>query len=157
MSWPSIAAKYRITDRQARRIVAEFRESDPSLLDTNPVEVVEEMIRAHDAAIDELVHLADRTANDSVRLGALKTRLQAIQSKLALMQALGVLPHDLGGVRVHVEAVEVGRTIVEVLDRHGMPEVVMDEILSVVEGGSTRAGVLPSGGVDSWPDPVGAS
>ena len=153
MSWPSIAAKYELTERQCRRIVSEFRESEPSLCETDPVEAVEDMLHAYDAAISELVELADRTRNDSVALGAIRERLRAVESKFTLMRAVGVLPHDLHGLPVQLEALEVGRLIVDVLDRNDVAEPVMDEILAVVEGGSPTGRDAPVTGAGEAPSP----
>jgi hypothetical protein len=68
--------------------------------------------------------------------------MEAVRGRLELLQAVGVVPQNLGTIRVETDAREIARLIVNVLEAYddgegnwrGGPEDVMDAILSVVDG-----------------------
>jgi hypothetical protein len=146
LGWSRIARNHDVTDRHARRIVAEYRESEPSLLERDPVEVVEETLAAYEAAIDDLADLAAETDHDSTRLGAIKARLDVHHARIDLLRTVGVLPRDLGAVGVVLDARRIAVRLTEVLGRDGVSESVRSDILDAIDprtGARSRPAALP--------------
>jgi hypothetical protein len=133
LGWSRIAEHHGISDRQARRIVADYRDRQPSLDGIDPSDVIRDTLDAYDAVIDELVTFADETQHDASKVGASRQRLDAFKAKVELLQAVGVLPHDLGEVRLVEDAQAVAQTIVTVFERHGIPKEVQEEIAEIIE------------------------
>src|SRR5687767_11736920 len=104
-AWARIANEHGITERQAQRIFSEQRRNEPSLTARDPVETVEELLLNYEAAIDELAALAHGTGHDGTRLGAIRARVEVLNLRVNLLQALGVLPSDLR----HIGALREGR------------------------------------------------
>jgi hypothetical protein len=132
-SWPTIAARFNLSTRQCRRVVAEYREATGSLADLDASEIARDTLDAYDAAIEELALLADNTTHDGTKLGAIRARLDAVTSKWELMRAIGVLPANLEQLWPEWDAHRVARTILRVLDNHQVSPEVQQEITKAVE------------------------
>jgi hypothetical protein len=98
--WSEVASRHGVSERQAKRVLADYRASRPGLHERDPIEVVEQALDEYDEVIAELRLLGRTTRHDGTKVGALKARLQATDSRLALLQAVGVLPANLGHLRV---------------------------------------------------------
>jgi hypothetical protein len=133
MSWTRIADRHEISDRQARRIVAEYRQSRPALHEHDPVEVVEETLEAYEAAIDELAILAETTDHDSTRLGAIKARLDAQQERVELLTRIGVLPRDLGQAGVEIDLREIAARLDAVLSSPGVSPALREGVITALD------------------------
>lgn len=102
--WKPIAEEAEVTVRRAQQIAKQMKQrGNPMLLRRNPAEIVEWALDQYQAtAALYLLSASDaRTTAESV--GALKARDKNIERILALMQATGYLPRNLGTVRVQVE------------------------------------------------------
>jgi hypothetical protein len=98
--------------------------------------------------IEELTLLAERADHDAVRLGCLKAKLEVIERRLALLQAVGLLPRDLGALRLELEIRHVLPVFVDVLDRFHVPPEALEELqarLGRGHSGNGRASALPAG------------
>jgi hypothetical protein len=133
LSWTRIAHRRGVSDRQARRIVADFRASQPALHEWDPVEVVEETLGAYATAIEDLSLLAESTDHDSTKLGAIKSRLDVYHSRIDLLRAVGVMPRDLGYVGVALELRQIATRVVDVFESAGMPEQVKAQLLEAID------------------------
>jgi hypothetical protein len=116
--WAEVATRYGVSERHAKRVLAAFRDTRPRLHERDPIEVVERALDEYDDIIDELRAVARQTRQDNARVGALKARLQATESRLSLLQAVGVLPRDLGQLRVEHDVRFIAQAILDVFDRH---------------------------------------
>lgn len=128
IGWARIAAEYGISERQAQRIYTEQRENRATLASIDPVEVVEELLVAYDAAVEDLAVLAQETGHDGTRLGAIRARIDATRAKHELLAAVGVLPHDLGRLSLEIDGRVLGDTLVRVLERHDLPQELWDDL-----------------------------
>ena len=90
-------------------------------------------IDALDAVIDELAQLAEATPNDSVRLGAIKAKMEAQARRLDLKRAAGILPWNLRPLKVDWEFREVAATLLEVMKKHDVPLEARKEFVAVLE------------------------
>jgi hypothetical protein len=142
LGWAEISARFGLSDRQARRVVAEYRESRPHLHELDPIEIIEEALLQHDAAIEDLALLAQTTSHDGTKLGAIKGRLEALRAKLELMAAVGVLPRDLRRLQIEVDIRHVAQAILDVFAAYDVPHEVQRAVVEAVE--SRNAGSPPN-------------
>lgn len=132
-AWSEIAREHGVSERQAQRIYAEARAEAPRLGEhRDPAEFVEELLASYDAALADLAVLARDSKHDATRLGAIRTRIELIETKYATMMATGVLPSSLTQVRNEIDARELGAAVIAVLDRHGVSFEAKQEIREAV-------------------------
>jgi hypothetical protein len=142
-----------VSDRQARRIVADYRASLPALHEHDPMEVVEETLEAYGAAIEDLSLLAERTDHDSTKLGAIRARLDVHHARIDLMRTIGVLPHNLGYMSVAIDLRKIAARLLDVFDRAEISEQVMDHIMEAID---PRAALSPQPQLEALAEPDGA-
>lgn len=119
LTWATIEARHGVTERQCRTIWAErLREVSAEPVDVR--DALREAIAQLDAAIEDCALLAESTANDSVRLGAIKARLAAMGERDELMRLSGLLPFDARAVRTEAELRDINDLILGLFDRHGL-------------------------------------
>jgi len=63
-----------------------------------------------------------------VRLGALKSKLAVIEQRLVLLQAVGLLPHNLGLLQQERDVRTLARAVLDIFDRYGLPPEAEDEV-----------------------------
>jgi hypothetical protein len=132
LSWTRIAHLHGVSERQARRVCADYRASRPALHERDPVEVVEETLAAYESVIDELAVLAGETNHSSTKLGAIKARLDVYEARNHLLRSIGVLP-DLGSLRVAIDLSQIAGRLVDLFERAQIPESVKAQILDAVD------------------------
>jgi hypothetical protein len=118
LTWPTIAVRFNLSERQCRRVCAEHRAESGSLGDIDAADVIRETLDGYDAAIEDLALLAESSTHDGTRLGPIRARLDAVRSRWELLHAVGVLPANLGQLWPEFDAARVARQIVDVLDNH---------------------------------------
>lgn len=120
-AWSEIAREHGVSQRQAQRIYAEVRTAAPKLGDhLDPAEFVEELLASYDAALADLAVLGRDSKHDATRLGAIRTRIELIETKYATMMATGVLPSSLSQVSLEIDGRKMSTAVIDVLDRHGV-------------------------------------
>jgi hypothetical protein len=147
--YATLARQYRLSERQIGNIVREKRaERVEELASLATMDHVNETLAQYESAIEELALTAAAIPADSWshRVGAVKAKVEVVKARWELLQAIGYVPQNLSTVRVELEAAEVGRAIVGVLEAYGVDEVVQDAILDVVEGREVELPALPAGG-----------
>jgi hypothetical protein len=133
ISWVRIGERHGITDRQARRVVADYRQSRTELRDHDPVAIVEEVLEAQEAALDDLALLAETTTNASVELGAIRSKLQVHRERLELLGAIGVFPRDIGQVGRLIDLREIATRLDRVLNMPDVPRDLRERIIAAVD------------------------
>ena len=103
---------------------------DDHRLVESPRAELESEIDALDAVIDELAQLAEQTANDSVRLGAIKAKVDAQARRLELKRAAGMLPWNLRLLKYDAEVTEVAGVVLGVLKKYEVSVDARKEILA---------------------------
>ena len=121
LSWATIAETYGLSDRQCQQILADYRASHPRLRERDPIEILDEMLDRYEAAQEELAIVAATTAHDATRVGAIRTRLAALEAQANLLMAVGVLPRDLGVLRHDIDVHAMAGEAVAVLTRFEVP------------------------------------
>jgi hypothetical protein len=99
LSWSMIAESYGLSERQCQAILSDYRASHPRLRERDPIEIVDEMLDRYEATQEELALVSATTKHDATRVGAIRTRLHALDAQTNLLMLVGVLPRDLGMLR----------------------------------------------------------
>jgi len=99
------------------------------------LEAIEENLAIYDSLIERLALLAESARQDAVVLGALKGQLAAVRERRELMQALGVLPCDLGLVAQDIDLKAIAAKSLEIFQTHGLPRAVLDEFVEAMAAG----------------------
>jgi hypothetical protein len=141
LGWATIADRHGLSERHCRTIWTE-QAAMLAIEDVGPLERVQEAILQYDCVLEDLALLAEQASHDAVRLGAVRSRLAAIEQRLVLFQMLGLLPRDLECLRNEREARDLARVLRTVFDRYGLPPEAEEEILSALNGknGHSRNG-----------------
>ena len=98
------------------------------------VDVFEEHLLALDAVIDEQARLSlSGKESGSVKVAALGKKLDALREKREAYEAVGILPRDLGQMKVMLDSIQMAQQIAGVLERGEVPENVIDEIIDILD------------------------
>ena len=121
LSWTTIAGSFGLTERQCQHILADYRASHPRLRERDPVEILDDMLDAYTAAQEDLAMVAATTKHDATKVGAIRTRLDALAAQTHLLTLVGVLPRDLGVLRHDIDVHAMAREMVAVLTKFEVP------------------------------------
>jgi hypothetical protein len=121
LSWATIAGTHELSERQCQTIFADYRASHPRLRERDPVEILDDMLDRYEAAQEELALVSATTTHDATRVGAIRTRLDALAAQTNLLMAVGVLPRDLGVLRHDIEVRAIAGEMVAVLTKFEVP------------------------------------
>ena len=121
LSWATIAGTYELSERQCQQILADYRASHPRLRERDPVEIVDDMLDRYEGAQEELALVSATTKHDATRVGAIRTRLDALAAQANLLMLVGVLPRDLGVLRHDIDVHAMAGEAVAVLTRFEVP------------------------------------
>lgn len=134
LTWPQIAEATGLSRNQCMLVMKQFRESEPTLRTQDPLEVIDEMLIGYQADLAELATISNTTKNDSVRVGAINSRMAARDRIVGLLQATGVLPHDLGKLKVEIDVRYIAQRVFVIFDKYKVPEEAQEEILALMRG-----------------------
>lgn len=132
LSDATVADTFKVSERTVRDVMTAFRKGQPTLKSVDPIEVVEQVLFELRGSIEELAMVAATTKNDNVRVGAIKARIEALNQTTALMQATGVLPHDLGTLKVDMDVRAFAATVLKVFADEGIPDEVVDKVIDLL-------------------------
>lgn len=94
---------------------------------TTFLEVLQDWDLRNETAMSELAKVAaSRNASESVKVQAITTRMSREDKRLAVYQAIGVLPEDLGSLAVPISGMKLAAELLDILESHG---VLTEEIL----------------------------
>lgn len=129
--WEDIANDHGVTIRRCKQIVEAYRAANPTLRHHDPVEVVDELLDGYAAdirALNETYDKANLNGNVSGAVGAVNSRMNAREKIAELLQAIGVLPHDLGTMHLIIEGRVVAEKVFAVLERYDLPNTIFEEL-----------------------------
>lgn len=132
--WSGIAKAEGLTIRRCQQIFGEWAATNPTLREHDPVAIVDELLRGYQAVIEDLSVEAATSKMDAVRVGAHNSKLRAYREMAELLQAIGVLPNDLGTMHLHIDGQITAERVIAVLERHHVPEAVFEELLETLGG-----------------------
>jgi len=135
--WSRVAERNGLSERQCRRICEEWRESRRREPDQDPLELFEELLDAYDAGVEDLAVVLEEASQDAVKVGAIKARVALIEDKAKLLQAVGLLPWNLGRLKEERDLRVVAETAWDVMERHGVPEEARKDLAATLRGNSS--------------------
>jgi hypothetical protein len=132
LSWATIAENYGLSERQCQAILADYRASHSRLRERDPIEIVDEMLDRYEAAQEELALVSATTEHDATRVGAIRTRLHALEAAAKLLMLVGVLPRDLGVLRHDLDVQQLATETLAVFDAFNVPIEAKQALLDVL-------------------------
>ena len=131
-SWAAIASEHDLSQRQCQEIMRAYRKSHPRMRSRDPLELLDEMLDLYQGAQEELAEIAATTTHAATRVGAIRTRLDALQAQANLMTLVGVLPRDVGQFRLDLDIHELADKTLAVFNEYGVPVEVKRALLQVL-------------------------
>jgi hypothetical protein len=138
-SWAAIASEHELSQRQCQQILADYRASHPRLRERDPLELLDEMLDLYQGAQEELAEVAATSTHAATRVGAIRTRLDALQAQANLLTLVGVLPRDVGQFRLDLDVRELADKTLAVFNEYGVPIEAKRALLLALKGGNGRA------------------
>jgi len=119
-SWPYLSDKYGLQPRACQNIYNEWREANQGAYQgRDPIAIVHSMLDRLESWVEQLAEVADASATDTVKIAAINAQLNALTRTAELMQATGILPHDLGTLRLELDVQTLAVRLVTVLTEQG--------------------------------------
>lgn len=137
----AIAAEHGVAERTVRERLAEYRRSSGKLVDQDPGQIVEEHIETFQALRTLLAEKLPQAESVSAFVGVVRAITSIMADEVALRQAAGYFPNNLGDLRVKLDLDFLVDTIAKVLTDNEVPEQVWLDLRAAL----TEAGVQPVG------------
>lgn len=141
-----IAETYNISARRVGQIMDAWRKTNPPLRVKDPLEIVDELLEQYGGASEELAMISASSNNGPTRVGAIKARMEVLKQTTELLQAIGVLPKDLGKLRVELDIRFVAETIMRVMDEENVPVEIQEKLVAALERGRQAEAAAVSAG-----------
>lgn len=132
LAWPKIAREVGLSERQTREVYDQAIQWDQNLHD--PLAALDETIDVFTVAMQgALETFADAPAGSGVRVQALRTAMDAADTRLRILRAAGRAPRSLEGPSVAAQMQVVFRELAELLSRHEIPDAALRDFLELAE------------------------
>ncbi len=133
ISYTQLARTYGLSKQRVQQIHHEYRAENPTIRQQTAVAIVDDLLEGYAADIEELALLSATTQSDSVRVGAINARMAARNKTTDLLQEMGVLPRDLGQIRVEMDARVTAKRVINILKQNKVPGEVRDALLLAMQ------------------------
>jgi DNA-binding transcriptional MerR regulator len=142
-SWATLAEQHGLSESRCRRVFAAWRKENPNTYQGRPpIELVHEMLERLEALAEQLADIAASTEADTTKIAAINSQADKLLRAAELMQATGILPHDLGTLRIQLDAQVLALRLIRVLNEQGasleLKRALLDELESGVDGVQVR-------------------
>lgn len=144
-----VATSLDVSIATVQSVMKKWRDSEPDLETIDPIRMIEAMLFELRGSIEEYALVAATTKQDSVRVGAINKRVETILQTAALMQTTGVLPHDLGTLKIDLEVRAFASIVLEGFREFGVADEIVDKVVKRVEEAAGR----PLGQLGPGPPP----
>jgi hypothetical protein len=94
---------------------------------------------------EQLAEVADASGTDTVKIAAINAQLNALTRTAELMQATGILPHDLGTLRLELDVQTLAVRLVTVLTEQGATPEMKRSILETLKADALQQPQLSNG------------
>lgn len=139
----SVAQTFGVSVKTVETVMREYRESQPALRTVDPIQIIEEMIFEIRGAIGELALTGSTSKYDAVRVGAVGKKLDALKQLQQLMQATGVLPNDLGTLKIDMDVRAFGSVVLNVFKSENVPEETVAKVMEEIRKFTGRPALPP--------------
>jgi|SRR5262252_5872644 len=145
-SWPYLAEKYNLTQEWCKRIYTAWRNENQSTYQgRDPIQIVHSMLDRLESWVEQLAEVADASTADTVKIAAINAQLNALTRTAELMQATGILPHDLGTLRLELDVQTLAVRLVTVLTENGATPEMKRAILETLKADALQHPALSNG------------
>jgi hypothetical protein len=118
-SWAGVCEDSGLSLGQVKRVWKKFVDEGKLEVQTeDPIAVVFEQITRYDVMIEELADLSKNSDNDSARVGAIRARAQVMREQIELLQAVGLVPKQLGSLKIELENRYVVQQLMVFVDKY---------------------------------------
>jgi hypothetical protein len=132
-SWAYLAEKYGLQIPACMSIYNAWRnDNQPTYQGRDPITIVHSMLDRLESWVEQLAEVADSAAADATKIAAINAQLNALTRTAELMQATGILPHDLGTLRLELDVQTLAVKLVTVLSEQGAPPEMKRAILDAL-------------------------
>ena len=131
LSWATIAGTYELSEASASRSLRTIARATRACVSVTRLSFWTSCWTAT-RALRRSWRRSRTTTHDATRVGAIRTRLDALAAQTNLLMLVGVLPRNLGQLRHDLDVQELARKTVAVFDRHGVPIEAKRELLLVL-------------------------
>ena len=119
-SWSHLSDKYELADGTLKDIYKAWAETNQGTYQgRDPIHLVHRMLDRYDAWIEQLAEIADDSEADSAKIAAINAQMGAMTRSAELMQATGILPHNLGTLRLEMDVRLLTGKLMNTLVEHG--------------------------------------
>lgn len=132
ISYSQLARTYGLSKQRVQQIHHEYRKENPTIRQQRAVQIVDDLLEGYAADIEELALVSATTPSDSVRVASINARMTARNKTADLLQEMGVLPKDLGEIRLQLDAEVTAKRVINILKQHKVPGEVRDALLSAM-------------------------
>ena len=145
-SWAYLAEKYSLEIPRCQLIYREWRQENQStFVGRDPIQIVHSMLDRLESWVEQLAEVADSSATDTTKIAAINAQLNALTRTAELMQATGILPHDLGTLRIQLDVQTLAVKLVTVLTEQGATPEMKRAILAALKPDDLSESALPVG------------
>ena len=144
--WTYLAEKHGLKIEQCQRVYAAWREQNRATYEgRDPIAIVHSMLDRLESWVEQLAEVADDTPTDSIKIAAVNAQMTALARTAELMQATGILPHDLGTLRLELDVQTLAVRLVTVLTEQGATPQMKRAILDTLQADALRQPELSNG------------
>jgi hypothetical protein len=144
--WAYLSEKYDLTVRQCQDIYGQWREQNqPTFQGRDPIAIVHGMLDRLESWIEQLAEVADGTTTDMTKIAAINAQMAATTRAAELLQATGLLPHDLGTLRLELDVQTLAVRLVTVLTEQGATPDMKRAILDALRTDAVQQPTLSNG------------
>lgn len=130
---PELAARYGLSERQCGNVLREWRDSGVADLEAeDALAVVYEFIERYRQVEACLAEIAQAADNSAAAVGAHRGRLDAIDRQVQLMQAAGLLPKELGRLKLQADVRTVAARLVAVFREHQVSAEIEQDVIAAL-------------------------
>lgn len=145
-TWEAISKREGVPLRTCKYIYAQYHDEISKLGDATGGRVLNETLILYGASIETLAWLSEFGETGAVRVGAVRSLLDAAKGRIELLAVMGRMPRSFRAVDELALLSLLVRRMAEVIERRGLePEIVaeflglLDEVQPVIEGRATIA------------------
>lgn len=126
-AWPRVCEDSGLSIGQAKKVWKRFvDEGKLTVQETDPIAVVFEQLARLDIMIEELADISAESDHAGARVGAIKVRSQIMSQQVELLQAVGLVPKNLGKLQIELENRYVVQQLMVFIDKYVPDEQIQD-------------------------------
>lgn len=132
-----VAAEFGIGARRVRQIVAAYRATRPALREHDPMQIVDDLIDGYMSDISTLARVqstAEGRNNFNAVIGAVNSKTTIRARLVELMQAVDVLPHELGTLKLVMDGRVLSERLMSWAAKQNLDLAAMEDLLEELGG-----------------------